>query len=254
MTTKNQKSSGGYTIVETVIVMVVSLGIFASVAGVITYQNRRTQFTESVQTFQLRLQDILNDVETGFYPTVNNIRCVPGDPVTITQVSTPQGTNSGCVFVGKVIQFNGSDFEGYTLAGNREADSLDEANPRAVTFVKDVGSLSAQVDVVKAVAKARPSESLSGFGIISSFGPGSGSASGVGTRTSLATLRSGALNTGNGQIDLTNNDVNYASQGITLCLSDGDRKATIVVGGINDQDPVVTIDPSDSEWSSEGCG
>lgn len=140
-------SNQAYTIVEVMIFLAVSSVLFFVVARSIAGQTTRAQFTESVRNFESRLQDLANDVSTGFYPGENNFTCktnISGN-ITITPVSSPRGTNGDCIFVGQVINFDRDDvpsdsFMTITLAGRRykpgggttEVESLSDTAPTPI--------------------------------------------------------------------------------------------------------------------------
>lgn len=214
---KNKKETHGYTIIEVMIFLIVSMGLFSGAFLMVNTQSRRTAFTQSVQTFDQEMRDVLNDVETGFYP---------GSP--------GQGTNAGFITIGKAVQFDGSNFEVFTIAGNRLADgedvsSISEVDPYAVESPISRGSLSAQLEVTR-VVPAGGGSNLRGFAVLSGFGQAS-QQSGLTTRSSLATLRNGI--SGGAGISLTNTDISNAANGILICLQEqgGGREATVRIGG-----------------------
>jgi hypothetical protein len=242
---KGLKGSGGYTIIETMFFLVVSLALFASVVGVYASQNRRTQFTQSVNNFDQKIRDVLNDVETGYYPTLDNVRCsASGGGVSIETAEAGetigQGTNDGCVFAGKAIQLyppNSGDYDIYTLAANRDATSISSSGARAITSVFDKGSLGAGLEISEIKTSTG---SHSGLAVVSSFGEDvSAGNSGRGNRTLLATLN-GSIASGMPLSITTSN----TAQGVLICLQEpgGGRTATILVGGNDEARTVVNID------------
>lgn len=246
-------SQGGYTIIEVMIVLVVSATLFVSAAAAISQQNRRTQFSQSVQTLQQRLQDVLNDVQTGYYVSNNDTHCTApanGGPVVISTAPTSQGTNQGCTFVGKYVQANGDRIQISTIAGrqkigdsnSKDVEEIKEAKPVLVGTGMNEVVLDYGLRVSK-ILQLTDSTELSNrdFAIISSFAPsdGVGDGSKIGTRGILATVTSGVSGLDSANIDA-------AKDGILLCLTDGDRKATITIGGVNQGDPTVVIDSEDA--------
>lgn len=138
---------GGYTIVEVMVFLVVSTALFVAAAATISGQQRKTEFTQALNDIESRVKDVANDVSTGFYPNTNNFSCTASGagPIIQTAASTSQGTNVGCIFIGRVMQFgvqgtNGSGFNVYTVVGQRlvgiagsaEVTSLKEAKPVAI--------------------------------------------------------------------------------------------------------------------------
>lgn len=139
-------SQGGFTIVETLIVLAITGLMLGSAIALISGQQARVQFTQSMQDIQAVIQQTMNEVGAGFYPSTGNIRCTPnGNSVSLTTGTREQGSNTGCIFVGKAIQFasdgaNGQEFIIHSLAGRQEADSgivdadrtLADARPTAI--------------------------------------------------------------------------------------------------------------------------
>jgi hypothetical protein len=176
-------ASGGYTIVETLIFLAVSGMLLVSVMGVISGQQSKTEFTTALRDFESRLQDVVNDVSTGYYPTNNNIGCTAG--VGGPSLGGPvkqQGTNDQCVFVGKVLHFAPEGQLGtmnsYTLVGARQTGSpgserdvrnLDEANPIAVIdgSLSESNTLSSGLEFRKVLVG---NSGVYGIGLVAPFG------------------------------------------------------------------------------------
>ena len=252
---------GGYTIIEVMIFLTVSAVLFVSVVGAMSAQSRRKQFTESVETFNQKLTDILNDVDTGYFPSSSDFKCTidaSGKP-SFTVGTTEQGKNDDCIFAGKSITVNSSDktkFDVQTLVGRRvdgskkDVSSISEANLVALTGTtagSDSGSLSADVQIVSIRSfndsNHNSSTVVNGFGVITGFGQ---------QATGVTMLKSGAIKS---QLAVASGgNWSSAPNGIILCLAEGDdpatgRIATIKIGaGFSQQQSVISID------SYEGCG
>lgn len=125
---------GGYTIVEALIFLAVSGAILISTLGLVNGRQEKTRFQQAVSETDQILQDIFNDVSTGFYPSSSNISCSTdlstGKIITITGLDSEQGTNTGCVFIGKFIDFgiNSSIMNIYTMVGSTKTTSLSDTN------------------------------------------------------------------------------------------------------------------------------
>lgn len=134
------KQPQGYTIVEVMIFLAISGALFASASGLLSGQQRKTEFAQAIREIESQLQDTINDVATGYYTNTNNFTCAAGP--SITSGINEQGANKECIFLGRAIQFGvqGTDPEGfniYTVVGNRQASGkevkdYDEAKPTAI--------------------------------------------------------------------------------------------------------------------------
>lgn len=280
-------SRDGYTIIEVMIVLVVSVALFGTVITAMSAQANRTRFTQEVETFEQRLQDILNDVSTGYYPAkgVGEFSCSANyttGPNIVSASPQEQGTNLECIFIAKVLHFapNGNDlaYNIYTMVGNRlasangkEIANIAEARPKVLGVglpgTIDTGTLGAEVRITKVVV-LKTGTSIGGFGIISDFGKTNvvnNSVSGNASRVHLAAIGSTNL-TMNPAIfkaaaenPAANIDYpNYSNEdlGIVICLREGGtaatngRRASITIGGDGQQLSLVkTID----SWPEPEC-
>ncbi len=203
----------GYTIVEVLIFLAVSGALLISAMSLFGGQQRRAQFTQAVREFDSKIQDIINDVSTGFYPNTGSIQCAydggaPGNGIKLTSGSgSTQGANSDCIFIGRVIQFAPQGVgEGslriYTVAGQRQvADSVlrrepttlretksiliaakDSADPTPNAFEDVAGS--PEISIGKVCYKTCSSaEEMGGIGVFSTFGSYNGNSLQSGTTT-----------------------------------------------------------------------
>lgn len=99
---------GGFTIVETMIVLAVSAILFATTVVLFQGRQGKEAFAQSMRDLDSKVQDWINDVPTGFYPTGGQ-KCQINGGTQAPQLNgasnVEQGTNSDCVFLGKAIQF-----------------------------------------------------------------------------------------------------------------------------------------------------
>jgi len=141
----------GYTIVEVMIFLAVSASLFVVAAAVISGQQGKSEFAQSLNDIESKIRDVANDVSNGFYPNTNNFKCTTdgsgSGPAITANAGGTQGTNFGCIFVGRVLHFgvsgtNSIGYNLYTVAGQRlvggsgsnEATSLSETKPVAVAI------------------------------------------------------------------------------------------------------------------------
>ncbi len=140
-----QRQQSGFTIVETLIVLAVTLVVFLTVVTSISGRQNKTEFSQGINDAQNQIQQIISEVSTNYYPNGGQFRCQrAGNALSITAGSAAQGTNQGCIFIGKVIQF-GPDTSReqliiYSLAALRksasdtsqESSTLRSARPLAI--------------------------------------------------------------------------------------------------------------------------
>jgi prepilin-type N-terminal cleavage/methylation domain-containing protein len=102
-----RKTSMGFTIVEVMIVLAVSSIILLSAITLVNGRQNQTEFTTGVNNLQQQLQQVINETASGYFPGVGGFTCqgAGGGPVTFSAGVNNQGTNQGCVFLGKAIQF-----------------------------------------------------------------------------------------------------------------------------------------------------
>lgn len=121
------KRGDGFTIVEVMIVLAVTGLIFLSALTLINGRTSQAEFTTAIQNAQSQIQQVINEVGNGFYPNNGSFNCTSSlGPPTITAGSSPgQGANTGCIFLGKIIQFTAGStpthFTTYTIVGSQLA-------------------------------------------------------------------------------------------------------------------------------------
>lgn len=102
-------SSHGFTIMETMIFLAVSGALFTSALLLVSGQQAKTEFYQGVRDLNSQIQDVLNDISTGYYSSPSGgFTCLggPTGPVVSTLVPiNAQGTNDGCIFIGRVLAF-----------------------------------------------------------------------------------------------------------------------------------------------------
>ncbi len=244
---KNRKE--GYTILEVMIVLSVSALIFTVVIAGYKGQSSKTQFTNAVRDMENKIQDILNDVSTGYYPNASNFNCTrvgsPGAHINIDPSGTAeQGTNQDCIFLGKAVDINDGAMTAYTIVGlrnskddnNESSDNIEDAAnrivPPTISGASDDLALNASIHIEGIVTDALADSA--GFALVSGFG--NGDLGGAGATTSQVTTASinPAYNfsSGTGQV-VGNTDL---SRDITICIKEAGtgpgegRQASIKIG------------------------
>jgi type II secretory pathway pseudopilin PulG len=147
----------GFTIVEVMVVLAVTGALFIAAAILISGKQNQAGFNSAIQQIQSQVQQIMNEVAAGYFPNSASFQCSQGSPGTTPTLSSVspngQGANAGCVFVGKVVQFQvhgttPEQFRTYTIAGGQK-DSTG----------KEVQSLAAATPILVAPGSSPPSPS-----------------------------------------------------------------------------------------------
>lgn len=137
--------TSGYTIVETMIFLAITGVLFAMAVATISGKQASVQFAQATRDAQSRMQDIINQVSTGYYNNDGSFTCVVNAPnlatsrPTFTAVASARGSSNECVFIGKAVKFNsGTNADAYSVfslaarrlnASGNEVANLSEANP-----------------------------------------------------------------------------------------------------------------------------
>lgn len=134
----------GFTIIEVLIVLAVTAAMFILAVASINGKQSETEFQQSVNDIVSSLQQTIDQVAAGDYTNTGNFTCdgTSGNVViTGTRGISHQGSNNGCIFLGKVLQFGvkktspqqSQQYITYTLAGLlNNGGSLTAAKPTVV--------------------------------------------------------------------------------------------------------------------------
>lgn len=249
-TIKNRKQTG-YTILEVMIVLSVSTFIFAAAIAGYARQNSKTHFTNAVRDMENKIQDVLNDISTGYYPQSNNFSCTrsTSTPV-IPLVRTPddavgveaaeQGTNQECIFLGKAVDVNDGVMDSYTIVGLRNSSTNAEELPVNVNDAQvrtirsdipgthDILPLNASIHIEKIITDTGADSA--GFAVVSGFG--NGDVGGAGATTNQ--VRIASINPSYNFATASTRVVNNTDLGrdVTICIREpgNGRQASIKIG------------------------
>jgi len=245
--TKKRKQNG-YTVIEVMIVLSVSSVLFAAAIAGYSRQNSKTQFTNAVRDIEITVQDILNDVSTGYYPNSSEFSCSrsagsPATPLLDDSSSADQGTNQDCIFLGKAVDLSDGSFTAYTIVGLRnDADdeeipptNVENAQNRTIpidgTFADHTLHASINTRIIALPNSANPvTTSSAGFAVVSGFGNGEeGGAGATTSQVSIASIDSSYNFLSAGNRVVNNSDLD---RDIVICIEEagGDRQASITIG------------------------
>ncbi len=123
--------------------MAVSGFMFIIAAVFVSGKQNKSEFRQGMNEINSQIQQTINDVNNGLYPSSNAYHCQASNSgdVTLPPGASPdgQGTNLGCTFLGKVMQFgvhgtNGSGYNVYTIVGRQYAGAGGIEKPLAASF------------------------------------------------------------------------------------------------------------------------
>ena len=93
--------------IEVLIVLAITGLLFAATAALLAGKQNQTAFDQAIRQVQAQIQQGINDVAVGYFPNVGNVKCTAGGsgPDIVALSGSQQGANTGCVFLGKAMQF-----------------------------------------------------------------------------------------------------------------------------------------------------
>ncbi|HEY1835621.1 MAG TPA: type II secretion system protein [Candidatus Saccharimonadales bacterium] len=144
---KQARQQRGFTIVETLIVLAVTGLLFVIAAIAVSGEQGRAEFHQAINDVQSEIQQTIDQVAAGDYQNTGNFTCKVGASGNL-DIQPPgaggsdQGSNTGCIFLGKVLQFdvksNPQEYIAYPIAGLQEdgngnqVTTLAAATPTAI--------------------------------------------------------------------------------------------------------------------------
>ncbi len=266
----NRGCKQGYTIVESMLFLVITATLLISALAVFQGRHARTEFTQAVRETEARLRTVINEVGSGQFPEEPAFSCqaaiVGGERSTqlalLENDGPRQGTNQDCIFLGKAIQFgtfgdncdaaslnnpsvNNVDqcntFRVFTVAGLRQTGTgsevlnFSQARPAVSPDLSDDYRIPGGL-FVKRVALGEGNSSVIAYLQALSGGSANDLVSGSPTPNlySLVQARPGvetpAILEAFGQDDFLNSSNENPRQGVIVCLSNGSRDAAIHIG------------------------
>lgn len=264
---KGGYSAKGFTIVETLIVLAVSATMLLAVISMISGQQGKSQFQQAINNVAQQLQQSIDDVANGYYPT-NNISCsASGGVPVIIGINSGLGSNQDCVLVGKVIQFDAfTDPANQRLIAYPMVDLRTGAttNSRTAIAPGSVGhnnvpdnSVKLNLDGGLSIVYSAPNGTTTGtvgFGLIMGNFSNTGVGADVsgGQSTSLYTVsRTNSNNSPASNVDIIDIAASYlpANGGFNICLASGttNQSGLISIGSGGGRKLSVTLTVKDGK-------
>ena len=273
----------GYTIVEVLIFLAISSLMFLMAAAFISGKQSAVEFKQSSNDINTQIRSLVNDVSNGQYPPSAHFSCSApplGGAPSITAGATDQGSNGGCIFMGKVVQFNVAGnpaaYNVYTIAGRQtgptgsSVTTFAEAQPIAVDLgtinltdkkILQSGLVVTNVLQCKGDCMGSNRKAIGSFGFFGSLGnyglsqsstPESGaqtvvtasipnSSFGDSEITAVTNIKLQAQYIISTNNILTNNIMGDGNY-VLVCFKNGSKTASVSIGGQNGQQLTTTLE------------
>lgn len=258
---KGGKRPLGYTIIEVMIVLLISGVMFIIASQFISGKEQTTAFTQGVNTMASQVQNTIQEVVSGQYSDIPLNCTFNGGNTTIVPGNNAQGTNPECVFLGKLIRFTGlnsPNYEVISLAGGQIDPTALPATTTAQQILNDTDptvicsgtsclttsqSIQQQLNIVgMSVTDASGivhKNTFYNIGFIQSLGTPNGQGSFQSGAQPISMVYSPVTTPGAEPDTSINGNVDYA-QSATICVSDSagttsGQLAKIIIGSSNNQ-------------------
>jgi type II secretory pathway pseudopilin PulG len=260
----------GFTVLETLITLSVTGVLLISAMTYISGKQNYTEFTQAIRALQGDIQQIMNEVGSGYYPNISGINCFIGGGGTIQLNSNPgvdtSGTNRECVYLGRALQFQvdvpaKNIYNAYTIVAKNNQDTMATADPRLIARgPTDPGSFPNEFEskklrygltVSEMYRNNDPSQTISAVAFVSNLGTAAAS-DGSQQVNIMAIPNTGPATTlaGITQINLNLESATTPADGVQICLDSGgtNQSALLSIGASGRQNGVEL-----QVFSSPGC-
>lgn len=247
---KGGKTPLGYTIVEVMIVLAVSGLMFLVASNFINGKQERASFTEGTHEMASQIQNVIEQVTDGQFSDIPLNCSFNGASTNVQAGANGQGTNSSCVFLGKLFRFysggNASTYRILSLAAGRVttnaggdsiAPTLQNTHPAVITDLTNLQNIPQHL-TVSSITVTDVDGSVHGDNRNFGFAEGLGSFSGDSFQSGaqeLAMIYSPVVapvsDGGPSEDDTPINDHLAYAKSAVMCLTDGTRHAQILIGG-----------------------
>jgi type II secretory pathway pseudopilin PulG len=245
-----RRASAGYTILEVMIVMTVTAGLFIMIAVTFSGKQAQTELNQSARHFESQMQTVANDVANGYYP--NGFTClVSSGSISVNSGAEQPGANTGCIFLGKIMSFKKDNADIITVVGRQylagtttDVSSLSTADPIVVANgsvnVTQIYPYRYGLEIQKIVSLADNTTTYQALGFMNELGGGLSGGLGATSSGSRGVKLFGI--TGNANTNITPDmSVNPSTlvaipQGVKLCFLGGNgKKVEITIGASGSQ-------------------
>ncbi len=216
-------NQGGFTIVETMIVLAVTGLLVVSALQLISGKQSETEFQVAINSLQQQLQKVTNETANNYYNDINNFSCenintsYPYIQSGLIGSGSGQGTNISCILLGKAIRFgwaspnnssSSNSYSIYTLAGFRlgqnalPVTTIQQASPVAIAPGNTYNTLAPDDSTTVNLANGLSFYGQVSLNGVSDFVDGTKQPVIIGFISTLGNITNGALESGSLQYQL----------------------------------------------------
>ena len=244
----------GFTIIEVLIVLAVTAAMFLLAVLSINGKQDTAEFQQGVNDIRSSIQQEIDQVAAGNYTDTGNFTCDgTGGSLVIAKGSGQQGSNTGCIYLGKALQFavkstSPQQYISYPIAGlQSNTGTLASAAPDAIApgistnkgVFPDASHSSELHYGLNVVSMTSAGHNIGAVAFISSLGSYSGGqlVSGSQTLSLIPILNSNLSATEGSTVDAINNNIvsspTNPNGGVLICFASGGTKQSglITIGG-----------------------
>lgn len=231
---RHRKIPFGYTIIEVLIVLAVSGMMFVIAVNFINGKQAKAAFTQGTNELASQIQNTIEQVSNGQFSDIPLNCTFNGSSTIVNSGIRPPGTNSTCIFLGKMLRFteDGETYETQSLAagrvtrdaaGNPTTPTLGNTHPVVVSSLTRTQRVPQQLLVkdVRVTNAAGVAVSAGAFGFTQGLGTVDNASFSFKSGAQTITMVYSSAST-----------LDYAKSA-TICLTDNTRYAQILVGGDN---------------------
>lgn len=246
-----RRGSAGYTIVEVLIVLAVTGGLLMGAVISLSGRQRQTQASESVHLLDSVITGFSREVASGFYPSSTSCTAPAGGGPVVTGAGGAAGGNTGCIFLGKIMNFRTTEYSpmnllGRQFVGNTTDDVATLAQAQPVKLA-DAGASTYPfgLEVTKIISMTSGTE-YKALAFIAELGGGSSIANNPinGSRSIqlYGVLGPVSANTSDASLPVTAGDLVAMPDGARICAKTAnDKYAEITVGSGGNQYTTNTV-------------
>ncbi len=241
---KRYAHAAGFTVVEVMIVLAVTGGLFLAIAATMTGRQRSNEFVQAVQDVRAQIQQTISEVQSGYYTNDQNLSCTAGGSGPfLSATPVDRGSNVDCLYLGNVMQFaikdtDPQEYRVYSVVGVRSGTDLASAQPKLLTDPSgtDNGKSFTLKYGLKAVAMRAGPSNAGAFAVLSSLDDASSDSSGT-QQIDVYSLTPSMLNAPlGGLVGQINSALGSPTKnpagGIRICFEGGSKQFGLVtIGG-----------------------